>query len=73
MTNTKCAYPYYGRSSEVQCCNQPEKLPDEISYAMAYVPFQQWCDDIYTTDKALIQGTLFPALDLPFTQVGRCR
>lgn len=70
MTNTKSAY---GRSCNPQCCKQKEMLPYDLSYAMAYVPFQQWCDDIYTADKALCQGTLFPALDLPFTQAGRCR
>ncbi len=70
MTNTKSAY---GRVYDSQCCKQKDKLPCSVSYAMAYVPFQQWCDDIYTADKALCQGTLFPALDLPFTQAGRCR
>ena len=70
MNNTKSAY---GRNCDIKCCKQNEELPGSLSYAMAYVPFQQWCDDIYTADKALCHGTLFPALDLPFTQVGRCR
>ena len=70
MNNTKSAY---GRNYDLQCCKQKEMLPCNLGYAMAYVPFQQWCDDIYTADKALCQGTVFPVLDLPFTQVGRCR
>ncbi|MBO5936845.1 MAG: spore coat associated protein CotJA [Clostridia bacterium] len=43
-------------------------FPREISVAMAYVPFQQWCD-VYQCDKALCQGTIFPVLDLPFMGV----
>ena len=70
MNNTKSAY---GRACDLQSCSEKDKLPCSVSYAMAYVPFQQWCDDIYTTDKALCQGTLFPLLDLPFMQAGRCR
>ena len=70
MNNTRSAY---GKATDYVCCKQNEMLPDTVSYAMAYVPFQQWCDDIYTADKALCQGTVFPVLDLPFTQAGRCR
>ena len=33
--------------------------------AMAYVPWQQWCD-LYDETKALERGTLFPDLDKPF-------
>lgn len=73
MTTNSCAYGFYGTKADTQCPKQKEKLPCDISYAMAYVPFQQWCDDIYTPDKALCQGTLFPALDLPFKMGGRCR
>ncbi len=74
MNNTRYAYgSQFRMSSDTQCCAQPGELPRELSLAMAYVPFQQWCDNIYTADKALCQGTLFPALDLPFTQGGRCR
>ncbi len=73
MNNLKGSCDLYGRSSDSECCRQKDKLPCELSYAMAYVPFQQWCSSIYTAEKALCQGTLFPALDLPFTQAGRCR
>lgn len=33
--------------------------------AMAYVPWQQWCDT-YEPAEALHRGTIFPELDLPF-------
>ena len=48
-----------------------ELLPDTPVYAMAYVPFQQW-GEVYSCDKALMRGTLFPCLDLPFT-MGCCK
>lgn len=51
-----------------ECCCTLRTFPKEISVAMAYVPFQQWCD-VYTSDKALCQGTIFPVLDLPFMGV----
>lgn len=50
------------------CCCTLRTFPKEISVAMAYVPFQQWCD-VYSCDKALCQGTIFPVLDLPFMGV----
>lgn len=41
----------------------------ELPLAMAYVPFQKWCD-IYNIDCALTKGTLFAQLDLPFMGKG---
>lgn len=73
MNNTTSVYRRNSRLNERECCSQLEELPDEISYAMAYVPFQQWYDDVYSIDKALCQGTIFPVLDLPFLMGGRCR
>ncbi len=74
MNNTKSAYSCYSKNhSDSNCCFQRDELPEVLSLAMAYVPFQQWCDNVYTADKALCQGTVFPALDLPFTMGGRCR
>lgn len=74
MNNMRNCYSQY-RSSEggqdTECCCSLKVFPKEISVAMAYVPFQQWCD-IYQCDKALCQGTVFPVLDLPFMGV-RCR
>ncbi|MBR1527677.1 MAG: spore coat associated protein CotJA [Oscillospiraceae bacterium] len=37
---------------------------------MAYVPYQLWSDQIYNSETAMQQGTLFPVLDLPFTSAG---
>lgn len=42
-----------------QFTNQP------ISYAMAYVAFQNW-EKPYEVDVALSRGTIFPGLDKPF-------
>ncbi len=73
MNNYKNGCTQY-RSSETEnscdCCNSCKisVFPKEISVAMAYVPFQQWCD-VYECDKALCQGTVFPVLDLPFMGV----
>lgn len=38
--------------------------------AMAYVPWQQW-QTAYAPERGLMQGTIFPDLDLPFNY-GRC-
>ncbi|MBC8534779.1 spore coat associated protein CotJA [Clostridiales bacterium NSJ-40] len=40
-------------------------LPENMVVAMAYVPFQQF-SKVYTPEKALDNGTLFPELDKPF-------
>lgn len=37
-----------------------------LPLAMAYVPFQRW-KTIYSLERALQAGTVFPELDLPFT------
>nr|WP_242962945.1 spore coat associated protein CotJA [Clostridium sp. AT4] len=37
---------------------------------MAYVPWQQW-QTAYAPERGLMQGTIFPDLDLPFNY-GRC-
>ena len=73
MNNYKNSYAVYRNSEtqglcECQCQCAISVFPSEISVAMAYVPFQQWCD-IYECDKALCQGTVFPVLDLPFMGV----
>lgn len=41
-------------------------IDSEYPIAMAYVPWQRW-GEVYDPEKALCRGTLFPALDLPFT------
>ncbi len=42
---------------------------DGMPLAMAYVPMQRW-RDIYENDKALMRGTIFSELDLPFKGAG---
>ena len=71
MNNYKNGYTQYRNSeseSPCECQCTMSVFPREISVAMAYVPFQQWCD-VYSCDKALSQGTIFPVLDLPFMGV----
>lgn len=42
------------------------KLPAVAPLAYPYVPFQQENPPKYEPQKALVRGTLFPGLDLPF-------
>ena len=42
------------------------KLPAMAPLANGYVPFQMECPPKYDARKALIRGTLYPGLDLPF-------
>ena len=44
--------------------------PDRFPVGMGYVPIQKW-ETPCPMDRALLQGTIFPALDLPF--LGRCK
>ena len=52
----KCGY----RSGELQECSP---------LAAAFVPFQQENPPTYESNDALIRGTLFPGLDLPFMNI----
>ncbi|MBQ1372570.1 MAG: spore coat associated protein CotJA, partial [Oscillospiraceae bacterium] len=45
------------------CCGT---LPERAPLANPYVPFQPNGTEQYTAKTALIRGTLFPCLDLPF-------
>lgn len=47
-------------------------FPSETPLAMAYVPFQSW-GSVRSAEEALECGTLFPALDFPFTEGGKMR
>ena len=42
------------------------KNVDSLPLAMAYVPWQSW-RKIYKAEDALMQGTIFEELNLPFT------
>ncbi len=56
--------------SEAAACPMPRSLfPDEMPYAMAYVPFQKW-QKPYDSEAALERGTIFPCLDKPFIGEG---
>ena len=41
-------------------------LPENAPLANPYVPFQRECPPKYDPRKAIIRGTLYPGLDLPF-------
>ena len=47
----------------------PSMLPENPVVAMAYIPFQQY-GSVYSAEKALDNGTLFPDLNKPFTGRG---
>lgn len=38
---------------------------NDMPLAMAYVPWQEF-NSVYDIDEALVRGTIFPELDLPF-------
>ncbi|MGN0654238.1 MAG: spore coat associated protein CotJA [Oscillospiraceae bacterium] len=40
-------------------------MPDKLSLAMAYVPFQYW-EKPYAENIAFSRGTIFQSLDFPF-------
>lgn len=51
----------------VQLCGQdPAPLPADPVPGMAYVPYQQWCNNLPNVEQAFDAGTLFPVLDKPF-------
>ena len=43
---------------------------DKMPLAMAYIPMQEW-QNIYENGKAIMRGTIFEELDLPFKGAGR--
>ncbi len=61
MDNT--AKPNHG------CSAKEGSLPSCAPLGMAYVPPQKNTDDSYDPNMALVRGTLFPGLDLPFMNV----
>ena len=57
----------YKRSAEVMDCNYKNgRLPHCAPLAAAYVPIQEEDPPTYGANEALMRGTLFPGLDLPF-------
>lgn len=51
------------------CDYKSGTLPSCAPLAMAYTPMQQSVTPKYDTNEALIRGTLFPGLDLPFMNI----
>lgn len=43
------------------------RFPAETPLAMSYVPYQEW-EETYKENKALEVGTIFPSLNLPYSQ-----
>lgn len=68
-----CAYAggYYPAMEQVSCPSMETGcLEQQYSVGMAYVPWQQW-QTTYAPERGLMQGTIFPDLDLQFNY-GRC-
>lgn len=51
------------RAAQRQTAADPPEFG--MPLAMAYVPWQQW-EEPYPCDMALLKGTIFPSLYLPF-------
>lgn len=51
------------------CDYKSGTLPSCAPLALAYTPMQQCSTPKYDTNEALIRGTLFPGLDLPFMNI----
>ena len=59
------------KDTDTSCGCTKGRFPVNTAYAMAYVPFQQ-SGEVYSCDRALVRGTVFPCLDLPFLK-GCCK
>lgn len=51
------------------CGPKEGALPSCAALGMSYVPPQRSAEDAYDPNMALVRGTLFPGLDLPFMNV----
>ena len=68
-------YPFGGNAypnmNKTECVSTaPGCLEKQFPVAMAYVPWQQWTTT-YAPERGLVQGTIFPEMDLQFNY-GRC-
>ena len=50
---------------EEEKCTAPGRLPEDMTVAMAYVPYQPWKEP-YEDEVGLTRGTVFACLDKPF-------
>lgn len=62
--------PYMEMNAPQCVSTAPGCLEQQFPVAMAYVPWQQW-QNTYAPERGLVQGTIFPDLDLQFNY-GRC-
>lgn len=60
-------------NNQRSCDYKSGSLPSCAPLALAYVPMQESSTPKYDTNEALIRGTLFPGLDLPFMNVVNTR
>lgn len=61
----------YSQNMNMSCpATEGGALEQQYPVAMAYVPWQQW-QSTYAPERGLVQGTIFPDLDLQFNY-GRC-
>ncbi|MDR2046617.1 MAG: spore coat associated protein CotJA [Clostridiales bacterium] len=51
---------------------QARSMPAKTNLAQAYVP-EQVFQSLYAPEKALMQGTLFQELDMPYNKPGHTR
>ena len=56
-------------NTRTACDYKSGTLPSCAPLALAYTPMQQCSTPKYDTNEALIRGTLFPGLDLPFMNI----
>ena len=54
------------KDPQAGCSYKDGQLPMCAPLGMSYVPEQKNTDDSYDPNMALVRGTLFPGLDLPF-------
>ena len=54
------------KTEDTKCSYKHGKLPECAPLAVSYVPVQQKNPPKYASEEALMRGTLFPGLDLPF-------
>ena len=60
-------YDYDGGCRVLNADDKPTMKTPQMQYAQAYVPFQQF-NEIFPPDKALMHGTVFPELYMPYTK-----
>lgn len=64
---------YVDNTTSTPAKPKPESMQsciDGMPLAMAYVPRQKW-QNIYENSKAVMRGTIFSDLDLPFKGAGK--